>query len=271
MTTSYTKSTLKLLQITDSHLFDSATGKLLGVNTRTSLLGVLRHIKKTQTDIDLIIATGDISHDGSNNSYEFFFNQIDQLAPIVRSLPGNHDHTNRLNNDWQHYTQAITDICNWRIVALDSTIPESNLGNLTESQFKLLNQACATAQNRHVLIAVHHNPVPMQSQWLDTMMIDNGADLMALIANHTNVKAIIWGHVHQEYDTTINFTQHHKVRLLACPATSIQFKPLSQSFSLDTAEPGYRLIELHDDGTFNTQVIRVDGLDIKPELESSGY
>lgn len=61
------------------------------------------------------------------------------------------------------------------------------------------------------------------------------------------------------------------LRLLACPATCLQFAPRSQQFELDTLPPGYRVIELYADGAINSWVTRVPGLNIEPQLDSHGY
>lgn len=59
--------------------------------------------------------------------------------------------------------------------------------------------------------------------------------------------------------------------MLAAPATCVQFRPRSAAFCIDTVEPGYRWLELHDDGQIVTEVVRVAGLDIQPDINSSGY
>lgn len=264
-------NTIRIVQITDPHLFGSTTESLLGVNTAYSFQGVVRHIKQQQTDIDLILATGDIAHNSQPAAYGTFFEGVKGLAPVIRSLPGNHDQSSLLGQQWETYSQPLTRINNWLIVTLDSTITGSNNGRLGAEQLKLLQNACNSHKNQHVLVALHHNPIAMQSQWLDTMMVANSTEFMNLISKHENIKVVLWGHVHQEHDQIQSFSEQHQVRLLACPSTSIQFKPQSQKFALDDKDPGYRILELKEDGTINTQVVRVSGLDIQPELKSHGY
>ena len=57
-----------LVQISDSHLFAEADGTLLGMNTRESLQKVIELVRLQQPQIDLIIASGDISQDGTLDS-----------------------------------------------------------------------------------------------------------------------------------------------------------------------------------------------------------
>ena len=53
---------------------------------------------------------------------------------------------------------------------------------------------------------------------------------MDLLAHHPQVRGVLCGHVHQEYDAL-----HQGVRFLATPSTCIQFMPLSRDFSRITS------------------------------------
>lgn len=262
---------IKLLQITDSHLFEQAGGLLLGVNTRDSLNAVIQHIRETHQNIDIVLATGDISHDGSAQSYQYFLSSVKPLAPLVRGLPGNHDLPAILSQEWQQHATPITDIAGWRIVALDTTIPNSNAGALAATQLDLLENACESAPDQHVLLALHHNPVASGCAWLDTMMVDNHHQLFQRIERLPNIQAMIWGHIHQAFDKTHRFDQARQLRMLATPATSIQFMPQRETFALDTRAPGYRILTLTGDGSIRTQVYRVAGINIQPDSASTGY
>ena len=61
-----------LVQLSDSHLFAEADGMLLGMNTRDSLQKVIDLVREQQPRIDLILATGDLSPDGTLESYQQF-------------------------------------------------------------------------------------------------------------------------------------------------------------------------------------------------------
>lgn len=289
---------LRVLQISDSHLFAQCGQRLLNVDTDASLCGVIRHILDHETGTDVVLATGDISQDGSPESYRRFVELAQPLAPVLRGLPGNHDANEVFYDVWKDHAQAVTDAGRWRLVMLDSSIAGSSAGHLAPDQLDLLHQALESAQDRHVLVAVHHNAVPVGSPWLDAMMIDNGHELLGVLQEFDNVRGLIWGHVHQEYDTVVNFGipeisadggrdtvtatagaadtapkrgEARSLRLLATPATCVQFTPRSVGFSLDVIDPGYRWLDLHDDGRIETGVVRVPGLGLIPDTGSGGY
>ena len=74
-----------------------------------------------------------------------------------------------------------------------------------------------------------------------------------MIDRHKNVRAILWGHVHQAYDGL-----RKNVRLLATPSTCAQFVPRADEFAVDARPPAYRTLQLQPDGTLVTEVVWVD-------------
>ncbi|GAB7258699.1 hypothetical protein DaDZ19_03640 [Dickeya ananatis] len=63
---------VRILQITDTHLFADAQGTLLGVNTYRSYQAVLNAIAAQQMNVDLITATGDLAQDHTQDAYTHF-------------------------------------------------------------------------------------------------------------------------------------------------------------------------------------------------------
>ena len=93
----------------------------------------------------------------------------------------------------------------------------------------------------------------MGSRWLDTVGLRNADEFLAVIDQHPQVRAIVWGHVHQASDRLRN-----GVRLISTPSTCAQFLPGAEQFSLDTRPPGYRWLDLYPDGTMQTSVVWVE-------------
>ena len=79
-----------LVQLSDSHLFAETHGTLLGMNTADSLQRVIDLVLAQQPKIDLVLATGDLSQDGSLQSYQRFHQLSAQIPAPARWLPGNH-------------------------------------------------------------------------------------------------------------------------------------------------------------------------------------
>lgn len=271
------ESPLVLIQITDPHLSADPQADLLGLNTDNALRGVIEYIKKQEPYIDVLLATGDIAQDGSTAAYQRFLQHVAGVDAPMRGLPGNHDNQENFLAVLGGHANPVIDIGRWRIVMLDSSIPDSNAGHLAPDQLELLQTAATQAHGRHVLVAVHHNPVLMQCAWLDDMTIDNAAALFHCLEGLTNVQCLLWGHVHQEYDEVYRYrsgamtTPEHELRLIASPSTCVQFAPRSPTFQLDPAAPAYRWLKLYPNGAIKTGVQRVEGLAADLDLDSKGY
>jgi Icc protein len=148
---------------------------------------------------------------------------------------------------------GTVDLGPWRIVLLDSSLAGSARGRLSDETLQQLETALRSAAGRHCLVSLHHHPVPMSSRWLDQVGLENAADFFAIIDRHRAVRAIVWGHVHQAYDSL-----RHGVRLLGTPSTCAQFLPHADEFAVDRRPPAYRTFELRSDGSLFTEVVWVE-------------
>lgn len=258
-----------VVQITDSHLFADRAARLLGVATRDSLAAVVDQVLQEQRNVDLVLATGDISQDGSLASYRAFLEQTQQIAAPMAWVPGNHDE--RQVQQGRELTaenpqQQVLDLSHWRVIMLDSSIAGQVEGRLAADQLQLLKQALGSCGERHVLVCLHHPPVTSGCAWLDRISLTNDDELFACLADYPQVKAVLCGHIHQQLDVV-----RQDVRVMASPSTCIQFKPDSEDFALDQQPPGYRWLRLHADGQLDTGVSRVaEGL-FMPEAQAGGY
>ena len=79
-----------LIQITDTHIFGNSDLRLVGTDTRDTLLKVLKKVSETK-NVSRLIVTGDVSMDGSENSYEWISRQLEGTGKDFWVLPGNHD------------------------------------------------------------------------------------------------------------------------------------------------------------------------------------
>ena len=98
------------------------------------------------------------------------------------------------------------------------------------------------------------------------MAVDNAERLLAIVRRNPQVRGLLWGHIHQEFDRTLQ-----GVRFLGSPSTCIQFTPKKHGFGLDSAPPGYRWLILQPDGQIQTGVQRLANLPGQIDLASGGY
>ncbi len=257
-----------LVQLSDSHLFAAADGRLLGMDTRDSLQRVIERVLEEQGQVDLMLATGDISQDGSVQSYRRFLQMTSQLPGQQRWLAGNHDDLEAMREvcAGTQLLAPVIDLGGWRVILLDSSVVGSVAGQLAAEQLALLEQALLEAGGRPVLVSLHHHPVSVGCEWLEPIGLRNPEALFAVLERYPQVRALVWGHVHQELD-------HYRgtVRLLASLSTCVQFAPGSKEFQVDHEAPGYRWLRLHADGRLETGVSRVTDIDFEIDYSIKGY
>ncbi|WP_350570355.1 3',5'-cyclic-AMP phosphodiesterase [Pseudomonas sp. H26/SER47-MNA-CIBAN-0231] len=257
-----------LVQLSDSHLFAEAHSKLLGMKTRESLQQVIDLVLAQQAQIDLLLATGDISQDGTLESYQAFRQMSAQINAPARWIPGNHDEPMVMAEAAVQSTllESVVDIGNWRVTMLDSAVPGSVPGYLQDDQLQLLARALSEAPERHHLVCLHHHPVSIGCAWMEPIGLRNPEAFFEVLDRFPQVRAVLWGHVHQEIDR-----ERNGVRLMASPSTCIQFEPGSADFKVGEQAPGYRWLRLLSDGQLETGVERVTDFEFTVDYGSNGY
>ncbi|MGF1787017.1 3',5'-cyclic-AMP phosphodiesterase [Photobacterium swingsii] len=259
-----------LLQITDTHLFDDISGSLLGIETKKSFHAVLDAVDDAARPFDAIVATGDISQDHSENSYQRFADGISRWEQPCFWLPGNHDYQPTMRSvlpspQIKPCEQVLAGE-HWQVILLDSQVPGVPHGALSSTQLEMLDSALSAHPQRHALVLLHHHPLEAGSYWLDQHQLHNNEALWYVLDQYPQVKAVLCGHIHQELDR-----MYRNVRVLATPSTCIQFLPDSNDFALDQVNPGWRYLELYNNGDICTQVSRVQGPQFAPQFDAAGY
>jgi Icc protein len=245
-------SVVRLTQFTDPHLYGSESESLRGVATLPALTAALAHARAHDWPPDALLVTGDLVQDDPGG-YVHFRRLFSPLGLPVLCLPGNHDEPEAMRSELAgkpFVLGGFVDFGRWRVVLLDSCIPGAASGALSAAALAELDTALATAGTRHCLVCLHHHPVPMSSRWLDRVGLSNADEFLHTIDAHRNVRAIVWGHVHQSYDAV-----RKGVRLLATPSTCAQFMPQADDFAVDDRPPAYRTLELRADGSLLTEVV----------------
>ena len=246
-------STFKVLQVTDCHLFASAEGRLRDMRTLDTLNAVLAQAS-AEAEPDAILGTGDIAQEAQPETYASFLAAVRARfdAPLL-CVPGNHDSEPLLSSSLPVAPLTLgSDSSGWRLVGIDTHIEGETGGRTGSSERTRLAGEIGDARE-HVLVAGHHAPIPIGTDWLDVHRIEDGDELLACLGADdpasSKVRAYVFGHVHQAVDA-----ERGALRLLASPSTCFQFTPKSAGFGVDDKPPGYRWLTLHADGSLTTEV-----------------
>lgn len=261
--------TLKVLQLTDSHLYADPSRCLLGINTLETFDQVLAQALHEQETPDLLLATGDLVHDASDSGYKRLLGRLKMTGIPTYCLPGNHDLPQKMKqilNQENVHTLPSVQAKGWSLIFLDSTIPGNESGKLDKAQTKLLQLLLEAHPDKHTLVCMHHHPLPVGSRWMDTMALKNPDAFFGLLGQHPQVRAVLCGHIHQEFDD-----EHNGIRLLGTPSTCVQFEAGQDNFGICPCPPGYRWLDLQPDGTIETGIGQLPEIPSGLDLASMGY
>lgn len=243
----------RLIQITDTHLFaDPQKCGYDNINPYACLANVLAKVSQRQPD--LLLVTGDISGDYSAQSYVNFLNLLEQYVPGIETwwIPGNHDAPEVLESLWPGRNlseRGPLTLGTWRIHGLNSRF-EGARGAVDPQQLKRLDASIDASPERCHLIAVHHHPLPSDS-WMDKHEWTNRQQFLDLLTDRPQVKGVIHGHIHRHRQSLVGSTY-----ILSCPSTCWQWAA-TPDFATATDKPGFRLLELNNNGGMQPSTIRI--------------
>ena len=244
---------ISIVQITDTHILAEDATLFHEYDTSASLNNVIKQIKNVEQDTDLVLLTGDLVHEPTKASYQKLADSLSSLTAPLYCLPGNHD-----NPETMQYIMGtngvdaskLVKLGNWLLILLNSHVTGEHSGLLSEDELSFLHNSLHKYSDLHCLIALHHQPVSINSSWMDSMNLRNANAFFKIIDQFKQVKAIIWGHIHQEFEA-----KRDNVMLFGTPSTCLQFQPGADTFKIDDKPPAYRNLMLVSDGTIKTRVV----------------
>lgn len=247
--------TLRIVQITDTHLSRDADGVLAGIPTWNTFRAVLRQIERRHADFDYLVLTGDLAQDEELETYQMLREALGDWVQRCRIIPGNHDNPASLRTAFPELfpkdgplTFSVSN-GDWKIIGLDSHLPGEVKGRVDADQLQWLRDELGMDPGIQSLLFVHHPPIAINVDWLDKIGLNDAADLVGLIETSPQVKVICTGHVHQEFAGQIG-----AAAMYTTPSTCVQFGARTEK-SFDSRAAGYRTFRL-DEG-WQTEVHRL--------------
>lgn len=269
---------IRIAHITDTHI-QPHIGAAKGFEK------CLHHIQSLENACDFIINGGDAimgMHGASENSIGKQWELYNEILKSENTLPiynclGNHD-IYRKNKSIQSFKDGKKDALdqialaksyyafeakNWKIIVLDSIQPTAEekgyQGKINEEQIDWLkNELIITPKNKSILI-VSHIPILSACVFLDGKNFKNGEwrvpetwmhgdaeDLVELFAKHPNIKLAISGHIH--LNDRIEYNQ-----VTYCCNGAVSGNWWMGSYK--QTKPGYALIDLFEDGSFENKYV----------------
>jgi 3',5'-cyclic AMP phosphodiesterase CpdA len=245
-----------LVQISDVHL--TSDGWLPpGVRPRDNLLSGLRLLAEAAIRPDVFLLTGDLADAGDGGCYRdlagILASAADPSGASVIYLPGNHDDRGAFRRhllggsgsgpvNQTHWQDGL------RIIALDSTVPGEDGGDLDEETLGYLRSELGRPAPDGTVVALHHPPILSPIEPMSRMALRDPGRLRDAIAG-SDVRIVLCGHNHHEALGTLG-----GVPVWVSPASAYRLDTTSTQAFHGFPGSAFARIDLSDEGPVVTVI-----------------
>jgi 3',5'-cyclic-AMP phosphodiesterase len=274
------KRVLRFAHLTDIHVQPEKSAA-------EGLAACLRHVQSQADRPDMILTGGDQIMDAFGADFARTKVQWDLYAKVFKaenSLPvehciGNHDvwgwssresnpeHAVKSGKKWAMEALGLAapyrtfEKAGWKFIVLDSTFPSGTgyTAKLDEEQFAWLKQTLEATPKSQPILILSHIPILAACAFFDgdneksgnwqvpgAWMHIDARKIKDLFASHENVKVAISGHIH-----LVDRVDYYGVTYLCNGAVSGGW----WGGNYQECFPGYTLMNLYDDGTFDREYV----------------
>ena len=200
--------TLTLVQISDTHLSDEAPQRMQDLKNCINAINNLPH------QPDLVVHTGDITHNGLAQEYKTARALLNELNVPYYVMAGNRDSRAELLAEFSEpqyqlpkkgFVQYSVEHYPVRLIMVDTISEESNKGALCSERLEHLGALLAADTKKPTALFLHHTPyeatgIPDPYQYDNWEDVDN---LTQLLSQYSNICGMYCGHVHRFIDGEI--------------------------------------------------------------------
>ncbi len=194
-----------ILQISDTHIAPEGNLVSRRLDTSDSLGRLIKRIKEICVQagpIDAVLVSGDLSEDGSAESYARFKMHIAQLDVPLLVIPGNHDAREPMRRAFANQLPSHGPL-NWErqvgnvnVIGLDTLVEAHGLGTLLPESLTFLRYALSHAEGTPVLLALHHPPFLTGINFMDDIGLSNRSAFEEAVSDFSGEMRIVCGHIH---------------------------------------------------------------------------
>jgi|TARA_B100002003_G_scaffold145077_1_gene134412 3',5'-cyclic AMP phosphodiesterase CpdA len=214
-------------QITDCHIRCDDKGAFSSlVDTSATLAAVVEHLEGLDPQPDVVLATGDVTDNGTPEQYAWFREILEPLTSPLLPFPGNHDHGPAFRTAFadllpgglpERHCSYVVDDHPVRLVGIDTSKPDHHDGCFDDERADWLDGTLAAAPDRPTLVFTHLPPIRVGLDYMDVAGL-TGADLFEeVVATHPQVALVVAGHLHRPIQAVIG-----SALLSVCPSTGFQ-------------------------------------------------
>jgi 3',5'-cyclic AMP phosphodiesterase CpdA len=228
--------TLRILHLSDTHLAGDGALHQGAVDTTDALERLLAHVDEVP-GIGLVVVSGDVSEDGSPESYATVRDRVggwaERHGAAFVAVPGNHDlregfrqvlangHVlgeggTALMHTMEYLPPTVpvsgqSVVAGLRIVTVDTSVPGAGYGELGDTALEHLRAAVAdgsgtadgdgggAADAPHgTVVVLHHPPLPAPTELHEALRLQN-PEALADVLRGSDVRVVLAGHYHHHF------------------------------------------------------------------------
>jgi Icc protein len=258
-----TTPTWRFVHVSDTHICpDPAYHPAWAQDAPHPLVGARSLVRRLQAlpfTPDFILHTGDLVYDPDPAAYDAARGLLAPLVPPIHVVAGNHDDPAMLQHIFMGTPRSAirlpfyyeTDINGLQLLCLDSTQGSQHTTAIDDAQLAWLAARCTDpTDDRPLVVALHHNTVPVGVPWLDdNMSVRNSHDLHRILrAAGNRLRGVFFGHIHQSIDVL-----QDGILYSTAPSTWYQlhaYPHTAQDEQDDHALPGFAVVTITPHQTF---------------------
>lgn len=271
--------TLRILHLSDTHLTGDGALHQGTVDTTAALDTLLGRLDAVE-GVGLVVVSGDVSEDGSPESYAVFLERVGGWATrhgaALVTVPGNHDQR-------EGFRQVLTNghvlgeggrpvmhtmeyhpptvpvwgqslVAGRRVVTVDTSVPGAGYGALSEETLERLRTALAGDAGAPYgsIVVLHHPPLPAPTALHEALRLQD-PDALAGVLRDSDVRVVLAGHYHHHFAGSIG-----GVPVLVAPGVANDTDVIG-AYGAETAYVGTEalVVDVAEDGSLWSTPVRV--------------
>ncbi|MEN2736149.1 metallophosphoesterase [Microbacterium sp. X-17] len=246
---------LRILHLSDTHLYGDGRLQYGLVDTLAALDRVLARAGELEA-VDVVVASGDLSDDGSAASYRLLRERLEPWAAergaAVAYAMGNHDLADAFEEVLGERERDFA-VGGFRVVTVDTTVARAGYGMVGEERLARLREVLAEPSANGTVVVLHHPPVPPTTGLFETLRLVDPAPLLD-ICSAGDVRLILAGHYHHALVTSAGAGG---IPVVVAPAvantTDVLWPPPRERAERGS---GFAVVELSGDGTVRAHFVR---------------
>lgn len=280
--------TLRVLHLSDTHLTGDGALHQGSVDTTAALDRVLDRVDAVP-GIGLVVVSGDVSEDGSAESYARVRERVggwaERHGAAFVAVPGNHDlregfrqvladgHVlgeggRPLVHTMEYHPPTVpvwgrSLVAGRRIVTVDTSVPGAGYGEIAAPTLERLRSALAEEPAPHgTVVVLHHPPLPAPTALHEALQLRNPGEL-ADVLRGSDVRVVLAGHYHHHYAGSLA-----GVPVLVAPGVAND-TDVAGPWSEEAAfvDSGALVVDLAEDGSVWSTPVRV----ARPEADRLAF